>query len=232
MKRTRHSAEQIIRKLKTADQLIAQGQTVVDACRVLEASQATYHRWRQQYGGMQAEEARRLTQLEKENARLKKLLAEAELEKAMLKDLAEGNFLARSGAGGPSRSCRSVTGHPSGSSAEWWVNTAAPSAIPPGSSRSRRESCAIVSGKSQRSTSAGAAVWPISCCGGGAGPSIPSGCNGSGGRKGSSGLLPGSASGNGPQTARCDGTGLSIPTRCGPWIFSSMPRLTAADSSS
>jgi hypothetical protein len=55
-------------------------------------TQPTYHRWRQQYGGMQAEEARRLTQLEKENARLKKLLAEAELEKAMLKDLAEGNF--------------------------------------------------------------------------------------------------------------------------------------------
>jgi len=92
MKRTRHTAEQIIRKLKTAEQLIAQGKTVADVCRVIEVTQPTYHRWRQQYGGMQAEEARRLTQLEKENARLKKLLAEAELEKAMLKDLAEGNF--------------------------------------------------------------------------------------------------------------------------------------------
>jgi putative transposase len=92
MKRTRHSAEQIIRKLKTAEQLIAQGKTVVEVCRVIEVTQPTYHRWRQQYGGMQAEEARRLSQLEKENARLKKLLAEAELEKAMLKDLAEGNF--------------------------------------------------------------------------------------------------------------------------------------------
>ena len=70
----------------------AQGKTVADVCRVIEVTQPTYHRWRQQYGGMQAEEARRLTQLEKENARLKKLLAEAELEKAMLKDLAEGNF--------------------------------------------------------------------------------------------------------------------------------------------
>jgi len=69
MKRTRHTAEQIIRKLKTAEQLIAQGKTVADVCRVIE-----------------------VTQLEKENARLKKLLAEAELEKAMLKDLAEGNF--------------------------------------------------------------------------------------------------------------------------------------------
>jgi len=75
-----------------AEQLIAQGKTVVEVCRVIEVTQPTYHRWRQQYGGMQAEEAKRLTQLEKENARLKKLLAEAELEKAMLKDLAEGNF--------------------------------------------------------------------------------------------------------------------------------------------
>ena len=84
MKSTRHTAEQIIRKLKTAEQLIAQGKTVADVCRVIEVTQPTYHRWKQQYGGMQAEEARRLTQLEKENARLKKLLAEAELEKAML----------------------------------------------------------------------------------------------------------------------------------------------------
>ena len=89
MNRSRYTAEQIIRKLKTAEQLIAQGKTVVEVCRVIEVTQPTYHRWRQQYGGMQAEEARRLTQLEKENARLKKLLAEAELEKAMLKDLAD-----------------------------------------------------------------------------------------------------------------------------------------------
>jgi transposase-like protein len=75
MKRTRHTPEQIIRKLKTADQLIAQGKTVADVCRVLEVAQPTYHRWRQLYGGMKAEEAKRLTQLEKENARLKKLLA-------------------------------------------------------------------------------------------------------------------------------------------------------------
>lgn len=84
----------------TADQLIAQGKTVADVCRVIEVTRQTYHRWRQQYGGMQAEEARRLTQLERENARLIKLLAEAELEKAMLSpqasakqwDLAEGNI--------------------------------------------------------------------------------------------------------------------------------------------
>jgi putative transposase len=88
MKRTRHTHEQIIRKLKTADQLIAQDKTVADVCRVLEVAQPTYHRWRQLYGGMKAEEAKRLTQVEKEYARLKKLLVEAELEKGMLKDLA------------------------------------------------------------------------------------------------------------------------------------------------
>jgi putative transposase len=92
MKRSRHTPEQIIRKLKKADQLIAQGKTVADVCRVLEVAQPTYHRWHQLYGGMKAEEAKRLTQLEKENALLKKSLAEAELEKAMPKDLAEGNF--------------------------------------------------------------------------------------------------------------------------------------------
>jgi len=92
MKRTRHTPEQIIRKLKTAEQLLAQGMTIADVCRALEVAQPAYHHWRQLYGGMQAEEARRLTQLEKENSCLKKLLANAELEKAMLKELAEGNF--------------------------------------------------------------------------------------------------------------------------------------------
>jgi putative transposase len=74
MKRTRHTPEQIIRKLKTVDQLIARGKAVIEVCRVLEVAQPTCHRWWQLYGGMQAEEAKRLTQLEKENARLKKLL--------------------------------------------------------------------------------------------------------------------------------------------------------------
>lgn len=71
MKRTRHTPEQIIRKLKTAEPLISQDKTVADVCRALEVSQPTYHRWGQLYGGMQAEEAKWLTQLEKENGRLK-----------------------------------------------------------------------------------------------------------------------------------------------------------------
>ena len=88
MKGKRFSTEEKVRILREVDA----GKSVVEVCREKNISDVTYHRWRQHYGGMQAEEARRLTQLEKENARLKKLLAEAELEKAMLKDLAEGNF--------------------------------------------------------------------------------------------------------------------------------------------
>ena len=81
----------------TAEQLIAQGRTVADVCRVIEMTQPTYHRWRQQYGGMQAEEARRLTQLEKEKARLKKLLPEAELEKSSADTLIRVALLWRCG---------------------------------------------------------------------------------------------------------------------------------------
>jgi len=112
-----HSPEQIIRKLKTAEQLIAQGKTVADVCPVIEVAQPTSHRWRQQNGGMQAEEARRLTELEKENARLNKLLAEAELEKAMLKDLvADVRRTLRCDGSGGRRACSaplpgSASGH-------------------------------------------------------------------------------------------------------------------------
>jgi transposase-like protein len=91
-KRKRHSAEQIIKKLEDADRRLTAGQSVAQVCQALEVSEATYHRWRNQYGGMKAQEAKRLKELEQENARLKKLLAEAELDKAMLKDLARGNF--------------------------------------------------------------------------------------------------------------------------------------------
>lgn len=91
-KRKRHSAEQIIKKLEDADRRLTAGQSVAQVCQALEVSEASYHRWRNQYGGMKAQEAKRLKELEQENARLKKLLAEAELDKAMLKELAKGNF--------------------------------------------------------------------------------------------------------------------------------------------
>jgi putative transposase len=92
MKRKCHNPEQIIHKLRTADQLLNQGQSVADVCRAMEVSATTYHRWKQLYGGMKATEAKRLKEMEQENTRLKRLLADAELDKAMLKELAEGNF--------------------------------------------------------------------------------------------------------------------------------------------
>ena len=92
MKRRRHTPEQVIRKLAEADKLLAEGKTIEEACRHLDITESTYHRWRNQFGGMKANDAKRLKELEHENARLKKLLAEAELEKSMLKELAEGNF--------------------------------------------------------------------------------------------------------------------------------------------
>jgi len=90
-RRKRHTPEQIIRKLRDADALLAAGKTVGEVCQALEVSEPTWHRWRNQYGGMKAEEAKRLRQLEAENQRLKKLLAEAELDKASLKEALEGN---------------------------------------------------------------------------------------------------------------------------------------------
>jgi putative transposase len=91
-RRKRHSPAQIVAKLQDADRRLNAGQNIAQVCQALEVSEATYHRWRNQYGGMKAEEAKRLKELEQENARLKKLLAEAELDKAMLKELASGNF--------------------------------------------------------------------------------------------------------------------------------------------
>jgi transposase-like protein len=92
MKRRRHTPEQIVRKLRDADRLLAEGQEVPEVAKHLEVSEATYHRWRVQYGGLKADDVRRLKELEGENARLKRLLAEAELEKDALRELAKGNF--------------------------------------------------------------------------------------------------------------------------------------------
>ena len=91
-KRRRHTPEQIIRKLAEGNKLLAAGQDLEAVCRHLEVAESTWHRWLAQYGGMKANDAKRLKELEIENARLKRLLADAELDKAMLKELAEGNF--------------------------------------------------------------------------------------------------------------------------------------------
>ncbi len=91
MKGKKHNPEQIIKKLREADAMIAMGKTIGQVLQSLEISEQTFHRWRNQYGGMKAEEAKRLKGLEEENRRLKKLLAEAEVDKAILKEALEGN---------------------------------------------------------------------------------------------------------------------------------------------
>jgi putative transposase len=90
--RRRHTPEQIIRKLREADRLLGEGQEVAVVAKQLEVSEQTLHRWRAQYGGLKADDAKRLKELERENATLKRLLADAELEKAALKEIARGNF--------------------------------------------------------------------------------------------------------------------------------------------
>lgn len=85
-KQKRHTPEQIVNRLREVDALLNAGQSVAQVIQHLGVSEATYHRWRNQYGGMKAAEARRLKELEIENSRLKKLLADAELDKAILKE--------------------------------------------------------------------------------------------------------------------------------------------------
>ena len=92
MQSKRHTPEKIIRKLRTAEQLLNEGQSIADICRSMEVSATIYHRWQKLYGGMKDTEAKRLKELGQENTGLKYLLADAELDMAMLKELAEGNF--------------------------------------------------------------------------------------------------------------------------------------------
>jgi putative transposase len=92
VKRRRHTPEQIIRKLREADRLLAAGHEVPEVAKTLEISEATYHRWRAQYGGLKADDVKRLKELETENARLKRIVADKELQIEALKELGRGNW--------------------------------------------------------------------------------------------------------------------------------------------
>lgn len=92
MPRKRFSVEQIIHHLREADVLSAQGRTVAEICRRIGVSEQSYYRWRKEYGGLKVEQARRLKELEQENARLKRAVADLTLDKLILKEAAEGNF--------------------------------------------------------------------------------------------------------------------------------------------
>ena len=86
-KRRRYSPEQIITKLREAEVFLSQGQTIAQACKAIEISEQTYYRWRKEYGGMNIPQAKQFKELEKENARLKKLVADLSLDNAILKEV-------------------------------------------------------------------------------------------------------------------------------------------------
>src|SRR3954447_21734290 len=92
MKRRRHTPEQVIRKLREADRMLAEGKTIGEVCRQLEVLEATYHRWQRQFGGIKGEELKRLKELERENARLKRIVADQALEAHALREVAKGNW--------------------------------------------------------------------------------------------------------------------------------------------
>jgi len=92
VKRRRHSPEQIIRKLREAEQMLSEGKTTAEAAKALGVAEQTLHRWRNQYGGMKAGDAKKLKELERENGQLKRLVADKELEVLAYKEISKGNF--------------------------------------------------------------------------------------------------------------------------------------------
>jgi transposase-like protein len=92
VKQRRHTPEQVIRKLREADRMLGEGKSIAEVAKALEVSEPTYHRWRNQYGGMKADDAKRLKELERENAQLKRIVADQALQAQALKELAKGNF--------------------------------------------------------------------------------------------------------------------------------------------
>ena len=116
MPRKRHKPEEIVAKLRQVDVLVAQGQTVADAVRSIGATEVTYYRWRQEYGGLKVGQVRRLKELETENGRLRRAVADLTLDKLILNEAAAGNYRApRDGAPASSpfaTSCRSPSAAP------------------------------------------------------------------------------------------------------------------------
>ncbi|MFE3229428.1 transposase [Nocardia sp. NPDC059228] len=101
MARRRHTPEQIIRKLREGEKLLGEKFSIGEVCKHLEISEASWHRWQSQYGGMKSDDAKRLKELERENARLKKMVAEQAHDIDMLEELNRGNYWTRIVAAGP-----------------------------------------------------------------------------------------------------------------------------------
>lgn len=92
MARKKHTAEEIITKLREADVLLSRGQSMEEVCRQLSISDQTYYKWRKEYGGMQIDQAKRLKQLEQENNRLRRAIADLTIDNAILKEVSRGNY--------------------------------------------------------------------------------------------------------------------------------------------
>ena len=92
MKGKKYSAEQIVAKLREAEVLLAKGLALGEVCRQLEITDVTYYRWRKEYGGLRVDQAKRLKEIEAENARLRKVIADLTIDNAILKEAARGNF--------------------------------------------------------------------------------------------------------------------------------------------
>jgi transposase-like protein len=92
MPRKRHKPEEIVAKLRQVDVLVSQGQSVADAIRTIGVTEVTYYRWRQEYGGLKSDQVRRMKDLEAENARLRRAVADLTLDKLILKEAASGNW--------------------------------------------------------------------------------------------------------------------------------------------
>jgi putative transposase len=92
MAKQRHTPEQIIARLREVEVKIAKGTAIAQACKDIGVTEQTYYRWRKEYGGLKTDQAKKLKELERENARLKRLLADAELDKAILKEAALGKY--------------------------------------------------------------------------------------------------------------------------------------------
>ncbi len=163
MKGRKHTPDQIIRKLREADRLLGEGREVAEVAKHLEVSEATLARWRAQYGGLKADDAKLLKELQRENGRLKRIAADKELEIDALREISKGNFWARRGAGPRSGCCRTARGCRSGGHAGSSVSIGRRN-----DTRSRRRplihGCVRRCGPSPASILGGVIGWPGVTC--------------------------------------------------------------------
>jgi len=232
MQRRRHTPDQVVRKLREADRMLAEGKELPEVAKALEISEATYHRWRTQFGGIKADDARRLKDLERENTRLKRMVADRELEIDMLKEIARGKLLT------PNRRRQAVS-HLTGRfgvserfACKVGGQHRSTSVTADGRPWLRRMPSVPGCGRSPGIDRAGDGVERMSCCATKALPSTasePSGC----GATRACGCLSVAASAgvSGTPPSLPAGWPPPIPTTCGPSITSSIRPPTGGQSS-